>query len=444
MRRSGTVLVAAALLALIDPTPAPAQDAGLERFVRAQDPVSMAWTPDGSRLFFDEQATGDVRVATADGTVLPRPFAHLDVDASGETGLLGIAIDPGFPAEPWVYVYYSDPTLGNNRLVRFRADGDVAASPPQILLEGLLTANRYHNGGDLVFGTDGMLYVTVGEGHLRWPAQDPNSVGGKVLRLEPDGSVPQDNPIPGNPLFTLGHRNSFGICVDPATGDVWETENGPTSDDEVNLLRPGGNYGWPDVIGRRRTRRHDRSGDRSRPGGGADRVRRVARRAVLRDVPGRSDPAPRSPAGTRSAFDPRDAGGRARLRPHGWPGRPTLRVLTERDLAGGGPADRNGVGAAIGQRGTISSEMALDLGDARDRPRRRTGSAALAEVAGRAIGRLIRSVRFGLPSEPLWPLASVNGKQDRGRWRSDPQVRHRRSSVSAASRAVPDHASAPT
>jgi glucose/arabinose dehydrogenase len=249
VRRSGTVLAVAALLALIDPSPAPAQDARLERFVRAQDPVSMAWTPDGSRLFFDEQETGNLRVATADGTVLPRPFAHLDVDVSGETGLLGIAIDPGFPDEPWVYVYYSDPTLGTNRLVRFRADGDVAAGPPQILLEGLLTANRYHNGGDLVFGTDGMLYVTVGEGHLRWPAQDPSSVGGKVLRLEPDGSAPPDNPIPGNRLFTLGHRNSFGICVDPVTGDVWETENGPTSDDEVNLLRPGGNYGWPDVMG---------------------------------------------------------------------------------------------------------------------------------------------------------------------------------------------------
>jgi glucose/arabinose dehydrogenase len=80
-------------------------------------------------------------------------------------------------------------------------------------------------------------------------AQDPTSIGGKVLRLVPDGSAPPDNPIADDPLFTLGHRNSFGICVDPATGDLWETENGPTSDDEVNLLRAGGNYGWPDVMG---------------------------------------------------------------------------------------------------------------------------------------------------------------------------------------------------
>jgi glucose/arabinose dehydrogenase len=184
-----------------------------------------------------------------DGTVLARPFAHLDVDASSETGLLGIAIHPDFPAEPFVYVYASDPTLGINRLLRFRADGDVADGPPQVLLDGLVTANRYHNGGAMVFGNDGMLYLTVGESHQRNLAQDPTSIGGKVLRLAPDGSVPPDDPIPGNPLFTLGHRNSFGICVDPATGDLWETENGPTSDDEVNLLRAGGDYGWPGVMG---------------------------------------------------------------------------------------------------------------------------------------------------------------------------------------------------
>src|SRR5262245_217602 len=192
--------------------PAHAQD--VVRFLRAHDPVSMAWTPDGSRLFFDEQATGDIRVAMPDGTVLAQPFAHLDVDASSETGLLGIAIDPDFPVQPFVYVYASDPTLGINRPLRFRADGDVAVGPPQVLLDGLVTANRYHNGGDLVFGDDGMLYVTVGESHQRNLAQDPTSIGGKVLRLEPDGSVPPDNPIPGNPLFTLGHRNSFGICID--------------------------------------------------------------------------------------------------------------------------------------------------------------------------------------------------------------------------------------
>jgi glucose/arabinose dehydrogenase len=147
---------------------ADAQTTGVERFLRAEDPVSIAWTPDGSRLFFTEQATGDIRVAMPDGTVLSEPFAHLDVETgSSETGLLGIAIDPDFPARPFVYVYFSDPALGINRLARFRADGDVADGPPKILLDGLVTANRYHDGGDLIFGNDGMLYVTVGETHVR-------------------------------------------------------------------------------------------------------------------------------------------------------------------------------------------------------------------------------------------------------------------------------------
>ena len=250
MRRAGTLLGVVLLLGGTAATPVRAQTTDVHRFLRAQDPVSMAWTPDGTRLFFDEQATGDIRVAMPDGTILPEPFAHLDVDTgSSETGLLGIAIDPGFPARPFIYVYFSDPALGINRLARFRADGDVADGPPQVLLDGLVTANRYHNGGDLVFGDDGMLYVTIGESHQRNLAQDTASIGGKVLRLLPDGSIPSDDPIPGNPLFTLGHRNSFGICVDVATGDLWETENGPTSDDEVNLLRAGGNYGWPQVMG---------------------------------------------------------------------------------------------------------------------------------------------------------------------------------------------------
>jgi aldose sugar dehydrogenase len=250
VRPAVSLLAAGLLLAVLGTPSADAQTTGVERFLRAEDPVSMAWTPDGSRLFFNEQATGDIRVAMPDGRVLPEPFAHLDVDTgSSETGLLGIAIDPDFPTQPFVYVYFSDPQLGINRLARFRADGDVADGPPQILLDGLVTANRYHNGGDLIFGADGMLYVTVGETHVRNLAQDPTSIGGKVLRLMPDGSVPPDDPIAGNPLFTLGHRNSFGICVDPATGDLWETENGPTSDDEVNLLRVGGNYGWPEVMG---------------------------------------------------------------------------------------------------------------------------------------------------------------------------------------------------
>ena len=135
-----------------------------------------------------------------------------------------------------------------NRLARIRAD-DLAA-PPEALLDALTTEHGYHNGGDLVFGGDGKLYVAVGEVHEAERAQDPDDLGGKILRLNPDGSTPSDGPFgPENAAYSMGHRNSFGLCVDPSTGDLWETENGPGSDDEVNRIEPGGNYGWPDQLG---------------------------------------------------------------------------------------------------------------------------------------------------------------------------------------------------
>jgi glucose/arabinose dehydrogenase len=117
------------------------------------------------------------------------------------------------------------------------------------LLDGLSAAAGYHNGGDLVFGLDGMLYVSVGEAHEPDRAQDPGDIGGKVLRLTPEGDAPADNPFGDDPAWSIGHRNSFGLCVDPATGELWETENGPDRDDEVNLIEPGANYGWPEVTG---------------------------------------------------------------------------------------------------------------------------------------------------------------------------------------------------
>lgn len=209
-------------------------------------PSNMAFAADG-RLFFTEKDTGDIRVIQ-DGQLLPDPFAHVDVLSSSEQGLLGLALDPAFDVDPWIYVYYSDPVAHINRLARTRADGDSRELQP--LLMGLTTEHGYHNGGDIVFGGDGKLYVSVGEVHEGERAQDPNDIGGKILRLNPDGTVPSDNPFgAGNPAYSMGHRNSFGLCFDPSNGDLWETENGPGSDDEVNLIEPGGNYGWPDQLG---------------------------------------------------------------------------------------------------------------------------------------------------------------------------------------------------
>jgi glucose/arabinose dehydrogenase len=218
-------------------------------FVRGLDfPTNMAFAPDG-RLFFTEKETGNVRIVK-DGELLAKPFVTLPVVREAERGLLGIAIAADFAQDPWVYLYLSDATDGVNRIVRVRADGDRGGAP-QTLLEGLDSAAGYHNGGDLAFGLDGTLFASLGEGHDPDRAQDTNDLGGKIVRLDPDGSVPDDNPFGrGNPVWSYGHRNSFGLCVDPATGALWETENGPDVDDEVNLIVAGANYGWPEVTGR--------------------------------------------------------------------------------------------------------------------------------------------------------------------------------------------------
>jgi glucose/arabinose dehydrogenase len=210
-------------------------------------PTNMAFAPDG-RIFLTEKETGNVRIIR-DGRVLPEPFVHVSVEASAERGLLGIALHPDFEREPWVYLYYSEAGGASNRIIRVHAEG-TTAGPIEPLITLLPAVTGYHNGGDMAFGPDGKLYAVTGEAHDPERAQDPNDLGGKVLRFDPDGSVPDDNPLgPDNPVYALGIRNSFGLCFDPVTGDLWETENGPTSDDEVNRIVAGGNYGWPDQLG---------------------------------------------------------------------------------------------------------------------------------------------------------------------------------------------------
>jgi glucose/arabinose dehydrogenase len=240
-----------ALLFVVIPSVTPSSAATLpaepERWLTdLRFPVNLAWAPDGT-LFFAEKDLGNVRMVV-DGAVLPEAVAHVDVDVSFETGLLGLAVHPRWPDEPWLYLYYSDPGDEINRLIRLRVEGGREVER-ETLLDGLPTAAAYHNGGDMLFGADGMLYLAVGDAHESQRAQDPADLGGKVLRITPNGEIPDDNPIPGTRTFTLGHRNSFGLCIDPATGDVWETENGPGGGDEVNHLVAGANYGWPEGTG---------------------------------------------------------------------------------------------------------------------------------------------------------------------------------------------------
>jgi hypothetical protein len=226
-----------------DPEPRPVLD-GLSF------PTNMAFLPDGT-LLFTEKETGAVRVVTPRGALLDAPFITLPVVPDAERGLLGIAVHPDFERKPWVYLYRSDPADGLNRLVRVRADGVVAEGEPQTLLDGISAVAGYHNGGDLAFGLDGTLFVALGEAHEPDRAQDEDDIGGKIVRLTAEGDVPADNPFGASePAWSIGHRNSFGLCVDPESGALWETENGPDRDDEVNVIRAGGNYGWPEVTGR--------------------------------------------------------------------------------------------------------------------------------------------------------------------------------------------------
>jgi glucose/arabinose dehydrogenase len=242
-------LVLVAAFAAGTTVPAAAQELAFQPVVEgASFPTNLAFAPDG-RAFYTEKDTGRIRVLDRTGRVLATPFATLPVASSvDEMGLLGLALPPTFAEDPWVYAYYSDARDGRNHLVRIRADGNVGGKPEN-LLTLLPTENGWHNGGDLSFGGDGKLYVAVGEGHVPERAQDHASLGGKILRIDEDGSTPADNPFgPDSPVYAIGIRNSFGLCAGPA-GDLWATDNGPAEWDELDRIEPAANYGWPLHLG---------------------------------------------------------------------------------------------------------------------------------------------------------------------------------------------------
>ena len=197
-------------------------------------PWGLEFLRDGT-AFYAQRDTGDIIRIAKDGTKSVAGRVPNVVSTDGEGGLLGVEYRDG-----WLYAYHTSPT--DNRLVRFRlVDGKLDGH--QELLTGA-PRNKFHNGGRLRFGPDGKLYIATGDGQVASNAQDLNSLGGKVLRVNPDGSVPRDNPFPGKYVCSYGHRNLQGLAFD-SRGRLWEAEFGNSVMDEVNLIKPGGNYGWP-------------------------------------------------------------------------------------------------------------------------------------------------------------------------------------------------------
>lgn len=209
---------------------------------------SMAFAPDG-RLFYNEKNSGNIRIMV-DQDILDRPFASIsDIHTSWDQGLLGLAIDSRFNENHFVYAYYNYKEGDNiyGRVVRF-TDADNVGTNEAVILDRIpVDSIGFHTGGAIMFNpADEKLYVTVGDGTDPNNAQDIDSLYGKVLRINRDGTIPDDNPFPNSPVYTYGHRNSYGIAFDDKGTGIY-TEPGSALYDEVNLDKKGGNYGWPTI-----------------------------------------------------------------------------------------------------------------------------------------------------------------------------------------------------
>jgi glucose/arabinose dehydrogenase len=201
-------------------------------------PWGLAFLPGGDALVTERDSARILRVTPAGRVGEVQRLS--EVDASGEGGLLGIAVSPSYTSDGLVFVYYTSGE--DNRIARLRLGGS-----PEPIVTGI-PVSGIHNGGRLAFGPDGMLYAGTGDASERGRSQDLASLGGKVLRMTPDGKPAPGNPFPGSLVWTYGHRNVQGLAWD-AAGRLWASEFGQSRFDEVNLLRPGRNYGWPEVEG---------------------------------------------------------------------------------------------------------------------------------------------------------------------------------------------------
>ena len=227
-----------------------------------QSPWAIAFLP-GGKMLVTEKLLGRLRVVNADGSLVAAAVTGLpEVDGRGQGGLLGLAIDPDFATNRLIYWSYTElqPDKTNNTAVARGRFVDDAAAPRvenvQVIFHQAPSLNStLHYGGRLVFGRDGTLFITLGERSItegRMQAQKMDSLLGKIVRLNADGSIPKDNPFVGRQgvrpeIWSFGHRNIQSAALHPTTGELWEVEHGTNGGDELNIAKKGRDYGWPTI-----------------------------------------------------------------------------------------------------------------------------------------------------------------------------------------------------
>ncbi|TGE27232.1 PQQ-dependent sugar dehydrogenase [Hymenobacter metallicola] len=211
-------------------------------------PWELVWGPDNF-IWMTERGGRISRLNPNTGQVLPL-LTVADVTQTGESGLLGMVLHPDFTTSPYVYIVYNytEGSILKEKLVRYTYTAGTGTLSAPLVLLGNITATTTHSGSRLLILPDRTLLMTTGDAQLQPEAQNINSLNGKILRLNLDGTIPADNPTPGSLVYTRGHRNPQGLVRVPS-GKIYSSEHGPNNDDEVNLIEPGRNYGWPNVEG---------------------------------------------------------------------------------------------------------------------------------------------------------------------------------------------------
>ncbi len=229
------------------PEPTKTQKKFVEIATGLDIPWSLVFLPDDS-MFFTERG-GKIKMIDKRGKILEKAVGIVkDVHAVGEGGLLGIEISPEFNKNKYVFVYYTYQSLGKNtlnRVTRFKFVNNFLTD--EKIIVDKIPGGTFHNGGRIKFGPDKYLYITTGDGGEPSLSQNKTSLAGKILRVDENGKVPDGNPF-SNPVFSYGHRNPQGLAWDKRK-KLWETEHGSVTLDEVNLIEPGKNYGWPIIRG---------------------------------------------------------------------------------------------------------------------------------------------------------------------------------------------------